>query len=166
MINISLYEMTNDLNEINELLAAEEMTDEMAQEIRDSIMTMVEQKSENIIRLTKNIETRIKSVKEEENRLAEYRKSEEKRLSRLKTYVVDCLKTADINKIDTNLGRISLRRSPASVQILDESKIPNLYKTTEVIHKVDKARIKKELQNGKHIDGTELVENKYNLAIK
>ena len=76
------------------------------------------------------------------------------------------MKTADINKIDTNLGRISLRRSPASVQILDESKIPNLYKTTEVIHKVDKARIKKELQNGKHIDGTELVENKYNLAIK
>lgn len=165
-MNISLYEMTNDLNEINELLAAEEMSEEMAQEIKDNIMDLVRYKSENIIKLTKNIETRIKSVKEEEKRLEEYRKSEEKRLNRLKTYVVDCLQTADLKKIDTSLGRISLRKSPASVQLIDETKIPSAYITTEVIHKIDKAQIKKELQDGVNIEGVALVQNKYNLAIK
>lgn len=165
-MNISLYEMTNDLNEINELLAAEEMSEEMAQEIKDNIMDLVRYKSENIIKLTKNIETRIKSVKEEEKRLEEYRKSEEKRLNRLKTYVVDCLQTADLKKIDTSLGRISLRKSPASVQLIDETKIPSAYITTEVIHKINKTQIKKELQDGVNIEGVALVQDKYNLAIK
>lgn len=165
-MNISLYEMTNDLSEINELLAAEEMSEEMAQEIKNSIMNMVKHKSENIIRLTRNIESRIKSVKEEEKRLTEYRKSEEKRLDRLKTYVVDCLQTADLKKIDTGLGRISLRRSPSSVIVTDETKIPNTYIKTEVIQKIDKTKIKEELKNGVCIEGAALIEDKYNLAIK
>ena len=145
-MNISLYEMTNDLSE---LLAIEEISEEQKQEIADNIMEMIKGKSENIIKLTRNMESRIKSVKEEEKRLAEYRKSEEKKLERLKSYVVSCLQDADIKKIDTNVGRISLKKSPASVQILDEDKIPQEFKITEQVTKISKKDIKEILKAGK-----------------
>ena len=61
-MNISLYEMTNDLSE---LLAIEEISEEQKQEIANNIMEMIKGKSENIIKLTRNMESRIKSVKEE-----------------------------------------------------------------------------------------------------
>ena len=159
-MNISLYEMTNDLSE---LLAIEEISEEQKQ---DNIMEMIKGKSENIIKLTRNMESRIKSVKEEEKRLAEYRKSEEKKLERLKNYVVSCLQDADIKKIDTNVGRISLKKSPASVQILDEDKIPQEFKTTEQVTKISKKDIKEILKAGKTVEGAVLVDDNYSITIK
>ena len=160
---ISLYEMTNDLSE---LLAIEEISEEQKQEIADNIMEMIKGKSENIIKLTRNMESRIKSVKEEEKRLAEYRKSEEKKLERLKNYVVSCLQDADIKKIDTNVGRISLKKSPASVQILDEDKIPQEFKTIEQVTKISKKDIKEILKAGKTVEGAVLVDDNYSITIK
>ncbi|MGL4560865.1 MAG: siphovirus Gp157 family protein, partial [Brevinema sp.] len=80
-------------------------------------------------------------------------------------YTIYCLEQMGNKKIDTNLGRLSLRKKPASLIVTDENQVPNIYKTVEQIIKIDKAQIKKDLKE-KNIDGVELVEGGNGLSIK
>lgn len=162
MEKVSLYEMVNDLVELVEV---EEIDEATKIEIIEAVKVTMETKAESIIAVVRNYETRINAIKEEEKRLAEYRRSEEKKLEKLKEYTVYCMEQLGNKKLDTNLGRISLRKKPSSLVVVDENKIPDIYKTVEQVIKVDKAQIKKDLKESK-IDGVELVEGGNGLAIK
>ena len=159
--SITLYEMTTDL--VN--LMDEEMNENTKEEIIEAIKLQMEVKAENIIAVIRNYETRIETIKAEEKRLAEYRKSEEKSLERLKEYTTYCMEQLGNKKLDTSLGRISLRKKPASLNIVNEELIPSEYKELVQTVKIDKAQIKKDLKD-KVIEGVELVEGGNSLQIK
>lgn len=159
---VSLYEMVTDLVELVEV---EEIEETQKEEIMSVLKDTMENKAENIIAVIRNFETRIEGVKAEEKRLAEYRRIEEKKLERLKQYTINCMEIMGSKKLETNLGRISLAKKPSNLIIRDENNIPDIYKTVEQIVKVDKNQIKKDLKE-KDIDGVELVEGGYRLAIK
>lgn len=159
---MSLYEMAADLIELVEV---EEVNEEMKAEIMEQIKATMEMKAENIIAVIRQYEARIDAVKGEEKRLAEYRKGEEKKLERLKDYTLNCMEMMGNKKLETNLGRISLRKKPASLVILDENQVPDIYKTVKEVLTIDKAQIKNDLK-GKSIEGVELVEGENSLIIK
>ena len=159
--SITLYEMTTDL--VN--LMDEEINENTKEEIIEAIKLQMEVKAENIIAVIRNYETRIEAIKAEEKRLAEYRKSEEKSLERLKEYTTYCMEQLGNKKLDTSLGRISLRKKPASLNIVNEELIPSEYKELVQTVKIDKAQIKKDLKD-KVIEGVELVEGGNSLQIK
>ena len=159
--SITLYEMTNDLVSLMD----EEINEEAREEIINLIKLQMEVKAENIIAVIRNYETRIDGIKAEEKRLSEYRKSEEKKLEKLKEYTVYCMEQLGNKKLDTNLGRISLRKKPASLNIVNEELIPNEYKELVQTIKIDKAQIKKDLKD-KAINGVELIEGGNSLQIK
>lgn len=163
-MKMSLYEMTNDLVELMEI-PEEELTEEEREEITNVITKMIKEKSTDIIKYLRNIETRVTALKEEEKRMKEYRQSEEKRYDRLKQYLVSCLIKSNLTKLDTNLGKISVRKAPASV-VVNEEVLPKDYFKEEIVRKVDKKYIKQILMEGTHIDGAMLVEDKYTLTIK
>jgi hypothetical protein len=158
---ITLYEMTSDLIELMEA----EINEEVINEIIENIKIQIETKAENIIAVIRNYETRIEGIKNEEKRLAEYRKSEEKKLESLKQYTTYCMEKLGNKKLDTNLGRIALRKKPASLNIVDEDLIPDEYKKIIQTIKIDKAQIKKDLKD-KKIEGVELIEGENSLQIK
>lgn len=158
---ITLYEMTSDLIELMDA----EINEEVKNEIIENIKLQIETKAENIIAVIRNYETRIEAVKVEEKRLAEYRRSEEKKLENLKQYTTYCMEQLKHKKLDTNLGRISLRKKPASLNIVDEDLIPSEYKEIIQTIKIDKAQIKKDLKD-KKIEGVELIEGENSLQIK
>ena len=153
--------MTSDLVELMEI----EIDEEVKNEIIENIKLQMETKAENIIAVIRNYETRIEGIKAEEKRLMEYRKSEEKKLERLKEYTTYCMELLGNKKLDTTLGRISLRKKPATLNIIDESLIPSQYKEIIQTVKVDKAQIKKDLKEG-NIEGVELVEGGNSLQVK
>ena len=159
--SITLYEMTTDL--VN--LMDEEINESTKEEIIEAIKLQMEVKAENIIAVIRNYETRIEAIKAEEKRLAEYRKSEQKSLERLKEYTTYCMEQLGNKKLDTSLGRISLRKKPASLNIVNEELIPSEYKELVQTVKIDKAQIKKDLKD-KVIEGVELVEGGNSLQIK
>ena len=159
--SITLYEMTTDL--VN--LMDEEINENTKEEIIEAIKLQMEVKAENIIAVIRNYETRIEAIKAEEKRLAEYRKSEEKSLERLKEYTTYCMEQLGNKKLDTSLGRISLRKKPASLNIVNEELIPSEYKELVQTVKIDKAQIKKDLKD-KVIEGVELIEGGNSLQIK
>lgn len=159
---VSLYEMATDLIELVEV---EEVSEEMKAEIMEQIKATMEMKAENIIAVIRQYEARVEAIKGEEKRLAEYRKGEEKKLERLKDYTLNCMEMMGNKKLETNLGRISLRKKPASLVILDENQVPDIYKTVKEVLTIDKAQIKNDLK-GKSIEGVELVEGGNSLIIK
>lgn len=164
-MKVSLYELTNDLEEIMELLTEEDLPYEQWKELYDQLMELITNKSENTIKYIRNIESRVAIAKAEEDRLKSYRQTEEKKLKRLKEYMVMCLKQANINKIETGIGRVSLRKAPVSVEI-DESLLPKKYQEKQIVYKTDKNAIKKLLLDGENIKGARLVDDKYTLTIK
>lgn len=159
---ISLYEMVTDLVEIAEV---EEITEEQRIEIMETMKEIMGNKAENIIAVIRNYESRIESVKAEEKRLADYRKGEEKKLERLKDYTVNCMEMLGNRKLETNLGRISLRKKPDSLVILDENKVPDIYKTVKEVINIDKSQIKKDLKE-RAIEGVEMRIGGNSLQIK
>lgn len=163
-MKISLYELTDDLTELLEM-PEDEITQEEKEEIIQQIMTLIQNKSENTIKFLRHLELMINATKEEETRLKEYRKSQEKKYDNLKSYMVECLIKANMKSFDTKLGKVSLRKSPASVEV-NLDLLPEDYKVEKVTYSADKKTIKKLLQSGEKIQGAKLIEDKYNLNIK
>ena len=75
-------------------------------------------------------------------------------------------KRQDIKRVDTPIGKITLRKSPRSVEILDENAIPEEFIKIETVKKIDKVAIKEKLQMNENIEGVKLAEEKYNISIK
>ena len=87
MSNLSLYEITN---AFPALMESEEITEEDKNKIEAELTMLLQQKSQNIIGYTKNIELTIEAMKEEEDRISSNRKALENKLTRFKQYVKEC----------------------------------------------------------------------------
>lgn len=142
MQNLSLYEITNAFPKLME----EEMTDENKIAIEKELEILLQQKSQNIIGYTRNIEMTIEAMKTEEKRIADNRKTLENKLSKFKEYVKGCMENNSITKIETELGTLTIAKNPISVEIVNEDEVPSEYKTEVTTVKIDKTKIKKDFK--------------------
>ena len=164
MQDLSLYQITN---AFPMLIAQEEMTEEDKKKVEKELIELLQQKSQNLIGYTRNIELTIEAMKNEEKRISEQRKTLENRLTKFKEYVKECMEQNGFTKIETQLGALSIVKNPISVEIYDEAQIPDEYKTKVIEIKVDKTAIKKALkETGEIIPGTRIINNKTSLRIK
>lgn len=164
MNNLSLYDITNAFPKIME---NEEMTEEDKKKVEEELTLLLQQKSQNIIGYTKNIELTINAMKEEEDRIASNRKILENKLSRFKDYVKECMENNGFTKIETGLGTLSIAKSPVSVEIVNEDEIPSEFKLEVVTLKVDKTKIKNNFkETGEIPAGVNIITTNTNLRIK
>lgn len=164
MENLSLYQITN---AFPALMESEEITPEDKAKIEEELTILLQQKSQNIIGYTKNIELTINAMKEEEDRIANNRKTLENKLARFKQYVKECMENSGITKIETGLGTLSIAKSPVSVEIVNEEAIPSDFKQEIVTVKVDKTKIKENFkETGEIPDGVNIITTNTNLRIK
>ena len=64
------------------------------------------------------------------------------------------MKQLGIEKIETKGGSVQVAKSPLSVEITDENKIPTDFLKIEMVQKVDKNKIKEEFKKtGEVLDG-------------
>ena len=164
MNNLSLYEITSGFPA---LMENEEISEEDKKKIEDELVVLLQQKSQNIIGYTKNIELTINAMKEEEKRIADNRKALENKMSKFKDYVKECMEKNGITKIETGLGTLSIAKSPASVEIVNEDEIPSEFKQEVVTVKIDKTKIKNNFkETGEIPAGVNIVTTNTNLRIK
>lgn len=149
----TLYELQGALLQIQRMIedGAEGLDDTL-----ESIELGVAEKLEGYAMVIKNIESDIEGLKAEEKRLAERRKAMENNVKRMKDSMYDALLTVEGNRLKTDKFTFSLRKS-TSVQIVDESLIPQQFIQTET--KISKTELSKALKNGESIAGASLVEN-------
>lgn len=151
----SLYELSSDLKELQEIDFIDAQAEQI-EEIKVIIKGQIATKGTGIIAEVKNLEADTEVIKSEIKRLQDLKKSKENKIENLKKYTKECLEEADIKKVSTSLGNISLRKLPGSVEVLEEGCIPDEYKKEVTTVTIDKKAILSDLKAGVVIDGVML----------
>lgn len=167
MSNLSLYDITNKFVELMDKVQEGTITEEEYNQLGEELAIQLQEKGSNIIGYTKNIELTINAMKEEEERIADNRKSLESKLDKFKQYVKENMEKLGITKMDTELGTLSIAKNPISVEVENEEEIPLEYKLEVVTTKIDKTAIKNHFkETGEVVAGTRMVDDKTSLRIK
>ena len=156
----SLYQLTNNFVEVDNLIdeyleaGQEDLADNLVK-ANQIIAKEIENKSTGFIYIFRNMDSQIDVIDAEIKRLQDLKKQVKAKEDRLKTMLKDCMEAIGTTKIETDLGKISIRKSPGSLVIDDETLIPKLYKQeiVTVETKIDKAALKKNIKAGMEIEG-------------
>ena len=161
--------MTNLLDIRKEYLQAIEMvdedwciTDEWIALIEKSELSLKE-KSVSIAKLVSLFDNNLEAIKKEKDRLTRLEKSYKSNQDKIKEWLAFNLKEAWIEKLDTELYKISFRKSE-SIEV-DETILEDKYKKEKITKTADKTLIKSELKVWKEIKWAKLIINN-NLQIK
>lgn len=138
-MDLKLYQITNGFMEVNNI--DNDLTEQEKSEINKELSEALQTKSTNIIGYYKNENALLDGIKAEIERLRNYKAIVEGRIDRYKEYVKSNMEVLGINKIETELGTLSLAKSPIKVEIVDEDKVPDEYKKIIQEVKVDRTAI-------------------------
>ena len=155
----TLYELTNDLKDIEKALEVEvlEQSQECIKGLIDILEKQIQDKGENIIKLVKNKEAIVSSRKEEIKRLQELNKKDEKEIADLKRYTKECIERAGKKRVETVLGNLTVRKAQPVVKVLDATKLPADYLIQKTTINADKVKIKEHFkETGEILDGVEI----------
>ena len=156
----TLYELTNDLKDIEEALEVEvlEQSQECIKGLIDILEKQIQDKGENIIKVVKNKEAVVSSRKEEIKRLQELNKRDEKEIADLKRYTKECIERAGKKRVETVLGNLTVRKAQPVVKVLDATKLPADYLIQKTTINADKVKIKEHFkETGEILDGVEII---------
>lgn len=118
------------------------------------------EKLESVALFVKNEQSDVDAIKAEEWTLAARRKVKEKRIERLREYMLKCMDATGTSKLDTPRVALSTRKSKR-VEVTDETALrqcaPFVFKAQP--DKLDKTLLRKIINEGAEVAGAELVEN-------
>jgi len=149
---MKLYEITDAYNNLLDADLEQEQIDQALDIIDDEFDT----KAENIAKLISSIKGDIETIKAEENRLKDKRRSCENKSQGLQEYLFNNLEKIDKKKIQTPLYKISIQKNPAKLVVKNEKQVPDEY--FKAIKQLDKAKLKEDIKNGLEVDYAELIQ--------
>lgn len=159
----TLFEITQEVIELASLLEEGEFTPELEQQLAIT-REELDSKAENYVKVIRSVEGDISAIDAEIKRLKEIREGKTRVVDRMKDALSTAMTAFKVDKIETALMKLFFRKSE-SVEILDETLVPEQYKLSRVVVNPDKILIKKLIKSGESIPGAEVVE-KLNLQIK
>lgn len=167
MSDLTLYNITNKFVDLMNKVENEELTEEEYNKLGEELAIELQNKSSSIIGYVRNSELLIEAMKAEEKRISDLRKVAENKTERFKQYVKENMEKLGLDKIQTELGTLSIARNPISVEIENEEAIPEEFKNIVQTVKIDKTAIKKHFkETGEVIAGVQIVDDKTSLRIK
>ena len=159
---MKLYEITGALADLSSMDLDDEAVQtslELAQgDFRDTAVA--------IIKLTENMTADTSAIDAEIKRLQERKKVIENRKQSLRAYLLHNMQASKITKIECPLFTASLRSGVESVDIIDQSQIPDEFVNVEVVTSPDKKAIKAALSAGKEVPGAALKRGATTITIK
>ena len=160
---MNLYTLTTEAQMIASLLETEELTPELEgmliinqQELSD--------KSMNYAKVIRNKEADSDAIDNEIKRLKAMKESNDRVIDRMKDAVRNAMLASAIDKIESSLFKLSLRRSEA-VEVVNIDQLPESLTVVKKMVSADKVKIKEAIKNGILVEGAVIVEN-FNLTIK
>lgn len=156
------YEYIDDLDEAEQEAAREgwfEALSDMEDDVQD--------KAVNVGKYIKNLTAEVDAIKAEEAKLKARRQTKENAVERMKNYLLNCLDTACLKKIETAQIAISVRSNAESVSIADTAGFIKWAQDTDnddllryKAPEVDKTAVKAALKCGAQIPGAELTRSR------
>lgn len=149
-----------------ELFNREDLTQEEFEEQGNELALILQNKAENIVGYNFTLESNLIALDNEIERLSKIKKAILNRQEKLNSAVKANMEKLGIEKIETNIGNLSIKKNPASVNIIDEKLITTEYIKEKITTSIDKTKIKEDLKSGKTVLGAELIETNTRLEIK
>lgn len=159
----TLFEITQEVIELASLLEDGELTPELEDRLAIT-REELDSKAENYVKVIRSVEGDISVIDAEIKRLQEIKNAKTNVVGRMKESLSTAMTAFRVDKIETALMKLFFRKSE-SVEILDETLVPEQYKLSRVVVNPDKILIKKIIKSGEDVPGCEIVE-KLNLQIK
>jgi hypothetical protein len=160
---MNLYQLTQEAQYLAALLETEELTPELEAELLIN-QEQLQSKGINYAKVIANYQSESDSIDAEIKRLKAMKESRDKKVTWLTESLKNAMLVSGIEKIDSPLFKISLRRSEA-VEVEIPEALPIDWQVKKVTITADKVAIKKAIKEGYSITGARLVEN-FNLSIK
>jgi DNA repair exonuclease SbcCD ATPase subunit len=160
---MNLYEITREALELASLLETEELTPELEAALvinQEHLQT----KAGNYAKVIANIQSDADAIETEIKRLKAMKDSKERAITRLKEAVREAMLVSNIDKIESPLFKLSLRRSE-SVEVDLVEALPSDFRNVKNVITADKVAIKEAIKRGENIIGARIVEN-FSLQIK
>ena len=92
------------------------------------------------------------------------KESKERAIDRLKSAVKNAMLVSNIEKMESTLFKLSIRKSEA-VEVDIVEALPNAFQNVKNVVTADKVAIKEAIKRGENVTGARLIEN-FNLQIK
>ena len=163
---LSLYNIKCDFIDLFEKAENEELSQEEIEKEGNDLALALKNKSTSIIGYIRNTELMSEAIKTEIERLTVMKKAIDSKIDKFKEYVKVNMQDLNLEKIQTELGTLTIAKNPVSVEIYDETLIADEYKKEKVTVSIDKTAIKNAIKAGKNVQGAKLVEDKTSLRIK
>jgi hypothetical protein len=160
---MNLYEITREALELASLLETEEFTPEL-EEMLVINQEQLQAKAGNYAKVIANIQGDMDAIDAEIKRLKAMKESKERVINRLKEAVKNAMLVSGIDKIQSPLFSLSLRRSE-SVEVNIPEALPLDWQVKKVTITADKVGIKQAIKEGHSITGARIIEN-FSLQIK
>lgn len=157
-MNVTLYQLASQYRADLEKLAELDLPEEVVADTLEGLSGELEVKAQNVVAFARHLEKTAEAMKEAEAEMAKRRKAVEARVERIKRYVLDCMQSNGIQKIECPWFSISIAKNPPAVEIEDERMIPSEYFVVPPPPppQVDKKLIAQALKEGKDVPGAKL----------
>lgn len=157
---MKLNDLTNEYKRASEHLEAlflnEEITKDEVQDSLSSLNMEIEGKVLSIVDYITNLEKDSLALKERVKSLQDRKSVIDRRIEHLREYVKSAMTACEKGKIEGLDYVVSIAKSPPSLVIEDEDKIPLSYIEFEKI--IDKERLKNDLKQGVSVEGATLTQ--------
>lgn len=160
---MNIYQLTQEAQYLAVLLETEELTPELEAELLIN-QEQLQSKGLNYAKVIANYQSESDAIDAEIKRLKAMKESRDKKVTWLTESLKKAMLVSGIEKIDSPLFKISLRRSEA-VEVDVVEALPSAYQNVKNVVTADKMAIKEAIKKGETIFGARIIEN-FNLQIK
>lgn len=160
---MNLYNLTKEMRLLTLELEEGELTPELEQALTIT-QEQLQEKSIQYAYAIRNLEIDSNAIDIEIKRLKAMKDAKDNTIDRLKEAVKNAMMTAGIDKIESSLFKLSLRRSE-SVEVVNIDQLPEMLTTVKKTVSPDKVKIKEFIKSGLTVEGVVIKEN-YSLQIK
>ena len=160
----SLYELTNNYEEILNMLYQDDIDEQMILDTLESIEGNIEDKADNYAKIIKELEIKANARKEEAKRLTDSSKIFENRVKILKSNLYNTMKLTGKTKFATNLFSFNIVKNGGKQTLTIDSDVPEEYTKTVIENDTDK--IRQALEEGKELSFAHLEARGESLRIK
>ena len=146
---MNLYELTNNYLKVLEMAENDE---EGLKDTLDSLDDAIGVKTENIAAVIKQLEANAEMLANESKRLSERKTTVENNVRNLKSYLQEQLEKCGKTKVKGEIFTVAIQSNPASVEVLDEARIPQEYFIPQE-PKLNRKELLQHLKAGEEISG-------------
>ena len=138
---MTLYELTGQILELQELMEDDVYEPELINDTMESVMYDFQNKADDYVKLIKNIEAQVSALDEEAKRLKARQDKMKNKVKMLKDKLVTAMVVTGTRKLQGTVGTLSLRRSTKIPSELTWENVPQEYVKTEVKKSIDKVSL-------------------------